>query len=91
VHERGRHGWVLAKYAYDFFDLAHDGRRGYHWHIISERGREPEHHAHCGHPSEAPAPHYRYIPVAIVEAHSDFVRLYLADRGILCEDLRPLL
>lgn len=91
VFEPHREEFEMTKYTYDFFDLAHDGRRGYHWHRLPGRGSSSEYHAHCCSPIPAEGPHYRHIPLLLEEAHSDFVRLYFADLGISCGDLRELI
>jgi hypothetical protein len=82
-------GWVRVRYAYDFFDLVHSGRRGYHLHPIGGRAAVP--HAHCVPPGGAGEErHYDAYEVDLLEAHEAFEVQYASGRPIDCHGLRGL-
>ena len=82
-------GWRRAKYQYDYIDLVHRSRLAYHRHDLA--GEPDLHHIHCE-PSGGRrlARHFRAYEVDLLEAHEDFVALYVSGQVIDCAGLRPL-
>lgn len=82
--ERSPDGWRLIAYAYEFLDRGRGGRRAYHRH-------DESFHAHCVGPRDRAGRHFRATAIDLFEAHDEFVRIYLRDEKVRCDDLRPLL
>lgn len=83
----GHAGWSVERYVYDYHvEPRPSGRRAHHWHALYEWGAT--FHSHCENPA-ASRPHYRGVPVTLLEAAEDFVRIH-ARGSIDCEDLLPL-
>lgn len=81
---RGRGGWEMTGYKYDYHrEPRPSGRKAHHWHdgIV---------HAHCVDPRRPDAPsHFRDVPVGLLEAAGEFEAIHL--RGeIDCSGLFPL-
>ena len=86
---RDGHGWLLAKYQYDYFDLIHRSRLAYHRHNLP--GAADILHSHCEPRGRSPsASYFRAYEVDLLEAHEEFAALYASDRVIDCAGLRPL-
>jgi hypothetical protein len=95
-YRRGPAGdWDLAKYHYEYLDVARSTRLAYHLHDIGPRERVP--HAHCEEgtslPRERPRDdrhQLRAVELDLREAHEEFMRLWAADRAPDCAGFRPL-
>ena len=81
--------WLLRKYHYDYFDRTRDTRLGYHLHVV-HAGEADTPHAHCGPGHERTPAHYRAFEVSLLEANSQFMRLYAAGEEYDCATLLPL-
>lgn len=89
------HTWSLAKYHYEFLDVARSTRLAYHLHGIGPRPLAP--HAHCEDATSLPGERsrddrhqLRAVELDLREAHEEFMRLWAADRGPDCTGFRPL-
>ena len=92
-YRRGRPGgWHLAKYDYEYFDVARGKRLAYHLHDIGPRRLVA--HAHCEDATdlaEAEGSHHlRAIEVDLREAHEEFMRLWASDTAPDCRRFLPL-
>ena len=93
-YRRGRDGWDIAKYHYEYLDVTRGKRLGYHLHDIGSRNLVP--HAHCQEAVDlewetAEGPHHlRALELDLREAHEEFMKLWAGDRSPDCESFRPL-
>ena len=90
-----RGGWDLAKYHYEYLDLARSTRLAYNLHAIGLRPLVP--HAHCDEATSLPGDRsrddrhrLRAVELDLREAHEEFMRLWAADRAPDCAGFRPL-
>ncbi len=84
--------WLLAKYAYEYLDIARKRRLAFHMHPISSRPLMP--HAHCedadGLADDEGRHHLRAVELDLREAHETFMRLYASEAGPDCDSYLPL-
>jgi len=89
--ERGG-GWRLAKYHYEYLDMARARRLAYHLHDLGSRTLVP--HAHCEEaavlPSDEGTHQLRAVELDLREAHMQFMRLYASDGPPDCSAFLPL-
>jgi hypothetical protein len=82
-------GWVRVRYDYDYFDLAHGGRRGYHLHPLG--GREPVPHAVCVlADGSGEGRHFAAFEMDLLAVHDEFEAHYAAGRPIDCRGQRSI-
>lgn len=84
---REERGWRLAKYHYDYVDLANGMRLAYHLHDVGQD--RDVYHAHCR-PLDTDASHLRAYEMSVFEANEEFMRLFAAGRPIDCASFRLL-
>ncbi len=92
-YRRGRDGnWNIAKYHYEYLDVAPSRRLAYHLHGIGPRRLVP--HAHCEDADELAqdeGPHHlRAVELDLREAHMEFMRLWASDGSPDRSSFRPL-
>lgn len=92
-YSRGRDGdWDIAKYSYEYLDVARTKRFAYHLHNLGTRRLVP--HAHCeaatNLPDDEDTHHFRAVELDLREAHEEFMRLWASDTEPDCRTLRPL-
>lgn len=95
-YRRGPEGdWALAKYHYEYLDLARSTRLAYHLHDIGPRPLMP--HAHCAEATSLPGDRprddrhqLRAVELDLREAHEEFMQLWAADRAADCASFRPI-
>ena len=91
-YRRTRAGsWDIAKYTYEYRDYLRNARLAYHLHDLG--GRQLMAHAHCeaeAEPEDEEAGHLRATAFDLVEANTQFMRLYAADAAPDCGALLPL-
>jgi hypothetical protein len=91
-YRRHRGGWRLAKYHYEYLDIAWARRLAYHLHGLGSRPLVP--HAHCEDAavlsSDEGTHHLRAVPLDLREAHMQFMRLYASDSPPDCSAFLPL-
>jgi hypothetical protein len=92
-HYRRRGGrWLLAKYHYEYLDIARGARLAYHLHDIGPRRLVA--HAHCDDATTL-ATHegkhqLRAVELDLREVHMEFMRLYASDVPPDCASFLPL-
>lgn len=91
-YRRSGKTWDIAKYTYEYFDVARLQRLAYHMHDI--RPRVLVAHAHCGGArgvDEAEtSDHLRATEMDLREAHHEFMSLWAAESAPDCGAFRPL-
>jgi len=85
-------GWDIAKYHYEYLDVARSKRFAYHLHDVGMRTLVA--HAHCDDATdlqdEEGTHRFRAVELDLREAHEEFMRLWASDTGPDCRTLRPL-
>lgn len=91
-YRRGKRGWDLAKYTYEYLDVVRSRRLAYHLHDIGPGALVP--HAHCEDASalgnEESPHHLRATELDMREAHEEFMHLWASDVAPDCTAYRPL-
>lgn len=92
-YRRRRDGdWDIAKYHYEYLDVARTRRFAYHLHDLGVRGLVA--HAHCEDAADLlddeGTHHFRAVELDLREAHEEFMRLWASDTEPDCRTLRPL-
>ena len=101
VEIRGRYGeyyrrrgkrWLLAKYHYEYLDIARGARLAYHLHDIGLRRLVA--HAHCDDATTLATNEgkhqLRAVELDLREVHMEFMRLYASDVPPDCASFLPL-
>jgi len=84
--------WDIAKYTYEYLDVARTKRLAYHLHNVGTRRHVP--HAHCeaatNLPDDEDRHHFRAVELELREAHEEFMRLWASGTEPDCRTMRPL-
>lgn len=82
---RSPFGWVRVRYNYNYIDLRHGGRWGYHLHPLPSRPRVAVPHLVCVRPDgTGEGDHFAAYEIDLLAAHDRFEEHYAFDRRIAC-------